>query len=92
VANAPADISLRIELADIRYEPAGGELVRGVKTAITVRATSTFGGNTVTGDFHEGTERNVLVAPSTGTNERRLNEDLSEVLRRLVADRRLTEG
>lgn len=91
-ADVPADIAMRIELAAIRYEPEGGELVRGVKTTITVRATGTFGGKTVTGDFHEGTGRNVLVAPSTGTNERRLNDDLSEVLRRLVADRRLTEN
>lgn len=91
-ADAPADIALRVELTDFSYEAGGAELVRGVKTGVSVRGTGTQGGRTVTGDYREGAGRDVLLAPSGDTNERRLNEDLSAVLRRLVADRRLTDG
>jgi len=87
-----ADLALRVEIAQLAYTSEGKNVVRGVGVRAEVRAIGTLGDTTMTSTYRERLEKDVLTAPSEADNVELLNEVLSKVLTRLVADRRLTEG
>jgi uncharacterized lipoprotein len=90
-----ADLALRVEIAKLEYAAEGKNPVTGASSVATraeVRAIGTLGDTTMTSTYRERLSKNVLTAPGEAENVELLNEVLSKVLTRLVADRRLTEG
>lgn len=85
-----ADVRLRVELVELSYSVEGDNFVRGVSLAAAVRAISETAARTLTANYRETLQKDVLKAPSAAENERLINAVLDKALNRLVADRRLT--
>ena len=81
-----ADIHLKVELAGLGYATRTEGVKRVVETSATVRAVSTKGETTRTGEYRDSRTTEVLKPPDEAGNEELLNDVLSAALQRLVAD------
>ena len=89
-AGQAGDVRLRVELTELQYAVEGGNFVRGVSLAAAVRAVSESDARTLTANYRETLQKDLLKAPTAQDNERLINEVLAKALNRLVADQRLT--
>lgn len=87
-----APLSLTVEILDIRYEALGSPVVNEARTRAVVRAVAINQGRQVTGEYQSNSARRVLGPPMAADNAYMLNEVISRVLDRMLADPRLVSA
>ena len=82
----PADIRLKVEIAELGYVARQDNVKRVIETSATVRATSESGTTTRTGEYSDRRSKDVLKPPGEAENAALINKVLSGALQQLVAD------
>lgn len=81
-----ADISLLVEITGLGYVVTEKNLVHTVATSAVVRATSSAGGKTRSGEYRDRRTKEMVKLPSEAENRALINDILSSVLQQLVSD------
>jgi uncharacterized lipoprotein len=85
-AGNPATVSLAVEIAALGYRSIQGQVTRTVEVSATIRARSSAGGSTHTGEYRDTRTQEFVKPPSETQNSVLVNEVLSAALQRLLAD------
>jgi uncharacterized lipoprotein len=85
-SGAPANVSLAVEIAALGYKAIQGQVTRNVEVSATIRARSSAGDKSRTGEYRDTRTQEFVKPPSEGQNSVLVNEVLSAALQRLLAD------
>jgi uncharacterized lipoprotein len=90
-AGGRGDMTLNVEITELRYAIERDKLKYTIETVAAVRAVSSAGNITRTGEYRDRRTKEVLKAPGTEENEELINAVLAGALQRLVEDPELLD-
>lgn len=85
-AGSTADAQLRVIIDEIRYDTGGGNVVKEVETAATIRVVSQVNNREYTGRYRGKRTTEVFTSPDAEKNETMINAAVSHVLERVLGD------
>ena len=87
---AAADVVLEVKLVELDYHLERDGVIRNLRTAATLKATSVLKTKTVKGTYRDAQAKETVIKPSLYENAATLNTHLDAAMLALVSDDRLT--
>lgn len=91
VSNNSADVTLTVDITDLKYSATGQTTITAVETSAAVKGTCRNATQVVTNEYRITDKAEVLKAPTTNGNQRMINSTLSSTLQRLFNDRTMLD-